>query len=403
MSTCITRRNALALGGLAAGGAGLAFATAGCKQTVQEDQPEHMDYTAQELDEKAAALLGSMTLEQKAAQMIVVTPEQLAGVDVALVAGERTDNALAEVPVGGLFYSGINMSGEDQIKSMVTNARVLSANAGAHVTAILTVSEEGGTIESPIALAAEIDSVPTRDAAELGETGDPSQAGEAALIIAEYIKELGFNVNFAPNANVLTNPDSPLGARIFSADTEVVTEMVAAEVEAYLDSNLPCVPKHFPGVGDATEHYTTGIPVTEMTVEQIREINLPPFQAAVDEGCPLMSMSALRTPAATGDDTPACASSFWATDVVRGEMGFEGVLFGARMDGDAIKSWMDQPQASIEIIKAGCDMVLLPEDPVLVRDGIVSAVGSGELTEERLDESLMRILKFKIEWGIQDY
>jgi beta-N-acetylhexosaminidase len=403
MSTCITRRNALALGGLAACSVGLAVSSSGCKKTVSEDQPQHMDYTSEELEEKAQTLLDSMSIDQKAAQLIVVTPEQLADVDVALVAGERTDKALSEVPVGGLFYSGLNMSGEDQIKSMVNNARVLTANAGAHITAILTVSEEGGTIESPIALAAEIDSVPTKDAAELGETGDPSQAGEAALIIAEYIKELGFNTNFAPNANVITNADSPLGARAFSSDTDVVTEMVAAEVEAYLDSDLPCVPKHFPGVGDASEHYTTGIPVTEMTEEQIREIMLPPFQAAIDEGCPLLSMSALRTPAVTGDDTPACASSFWATDVIRNDMGFKGVLFGSRMDGDAIKTWKDQPQASIDMIKAGCDMLLLPDDPVLVRDGILSAVESGELTEERIDESIMRILKFKIEWGIQDY
>jgi beta-N-acetylhexosaminidase len=390
MFEMLSRRQACAVGAgclaVFAGG-GLA----GC--TTQEVQDSAREVLSQEdIEERTQRLVASMSLEHKAAQTIIATPEQVAGVELALYAGELTEAALAECPVGGFLYSGQNLNGEDQIKKMVSGARVLSASAGARIAPFLCVSEEGGTQLSPIATAAGIPTPSTAEASELGTGGDVEAAAEAAATIAAYVERLGFNVNFAPQASVRTNSESVLGTRAFSSDTAVVTQMVKAQVEAYLAADLLC---------DVPD-YTAAGATCDFTAEEIETIMLPPFQAAIDAGDLMVLTSSITTPAVTDDTTPVCASPYWLQEVLREQMGFTGVIVGARLDSEACLAWKDEGSAAVAMLAAGCDMVSMPDDPNYVQDAIVAAVEDGTLSEERLNEAVCSIVALKYAAGIQE-
>ena len=344
----------------------------------------------------AERTLETMTLEQKVAQLFFVTPEQLTGASVATVAGTKTAEALERIPVGGLIYFKQNITGAQQLRDLLAGTRELACGVGAGIAPFLGVDEEGGTLVSRIAKSGFFD-VPTfPDMADIGATGDPSRAAEVGREIGSYLAEIGFNVDFAPDADVLTNPNNTsIGRRSFGSDPGLVASMVAAEVEAMLETGtLPCA-KHFPGHGDTAGDSHTGAVYAERTREEIEACELEPFRAAIEAGCPFVMVGHIETPSFAADGLPASLSKTMMTDVLRDDLGFEGVIISDSFVMGAITQNYAPADAALRFFEAGGDMLLETEDLGGAYEGVLAAVREGLLSEERVDESVLRILRAK--------
>ncbi len=350
---------------------------------------------------RAELVLDSMTLEQKVAQLFVVTPERLTGVSQALVAGDLTRQALAEIPVGGLCYFGKNITGSQQLRDMLGGTLEMAKASGAGVAPFLTVDEEGGDLVARIANSGyfDVEKFPNMD--QIGASGDESAAAHVGTTIGTYLRDIGFNVDFAPVADVHTNPDNPvIGPRAFSSDADVAARMVAAEVTAMLKTGtLPCI-KHFPGHGDTAGDSHTGVVMTVRTREQIESCEYKPFRAGIEAGSPLVMVGHIETPNLTGDDLPATLSRAIMTDELRGKLGFDGVIISDSFEMGAITDSFEPADAAIRFIQAGGDVILMTADLGASYRGILNAVAEGSITEERIDESVLRILKAKDQAGL---
>ena len=350
---------------------------------------------------RAELVLESMTLEQKVAQLFVVTPERLTGVAQALVAGDLTRQALAEIPVGGLCYFGKNITGSQQLRDMLAGTLEMAKASGAGIAPFLTVDEEGGDLVARIANSGyfDVEKFPNMD--QIGAAGDESAAAHVGTTIGTYLREIGFNVDFAPVADVNTNPDNPvIGPRAFSSDADVAARMVAAEVAAMLKTGtLPCI-KHFPGHGDTAGDSHTGAVMTVRTREQIESYEYKPFRAGIEAGSPMVMVGHIETPNLTGDDLPATLSRAIMTDELRGKLGFDGVIISDSFEMGAITDNFEPVDAATRFIQAGGDVILMTADLKASYQGILNAVAEGSITEERIDESVLRILKAKDRAGL---
>lgn len=158
-------------------------------------------------------------------------------------------------------------------------------------------------------------------------SGDPARAADVGAAIAGYLADIGFNVDFAPVADVLTNPNNPvIGPRSFGSDPQLVGDMVAAQVKAMLEAGVLPAPKHFPGHGDTSEDSHTGAAVTQRTAQELASCEYVPFKKAIAAGCPMVMVGHIQTSQVNGDDLPASLSSQMIDGVLRGELGFEGVV-----------------------------------------------------------------------------
>lgn len=335
---------------------------------------------------KIETKLASMTLEEKVAQLFVVQPGTIDELC------EDGVDPLTKYPVGGFLYMGYHIDNPDQTRAMLADAKQRSLDITG-IPAFLCVDEEGGTVARVAGNPAfGIDDV--GDMQAIGETGDVSAARNAAEYIGSYLADLGFNVDFAPVADLADGGDS-MAWRSFGTNVDLTSDMVKAQVEGFTQTGMLCSVKHFPGIGGIEEDsHETGI-FNHHTLDELRATTLKPFAAGIEAGAPFVMVGHLSTPEATGDDTPASLSRKWLTDVLREEMGFEGITITDSLGMGAVYDRYSQSEVGVLAILAGADMLLNPPDFEAMYQGILDAVESGDLPEDRIDESVRRILRVK--------
>ena len=396
-SACSTAPTAPGSAGAADNGQGSTPAEQPQDTEVVESEPEPEPEPQSATDR----LLETMTIEQKVAQLFIVTPEGLTGASVATIAGSMTADALARIPVGGICYFGQNITGNQQLRDLLAGTLELSRNSGAGVPAFLSVDEEGGSLVARVANSGHFDVPHFPNMIEIGATGDPSRAAEVGTQIGTYLRDIGFNVDFAPDADVLTNPENPvIGARSFGSDASVVAQMVSAEVEAMMATGVaPCV-KHFPGHGDTAGDSHTGAVYTDRTADEIRACELEPFRAAIAADVPFVMVGHIETPNFAADGLPASLSPYMIGTVLREELGFDGVVTTDSFSMGAITQNFAPDDAAVQFLVAGGDVVLMPADLELAYTGVLDAIETGVLTVERIDESVRRVLALKERLGL---
>lgn len=344
----------------------------------------------------AVDILASMTLEQKVAQLFVVTPEQLVcRKEPVLDAGPLTRAALQERPVGGLIFFGRNISDPAHFSELVHGCARLSRQAGVGVEAFRMVDEEGGTV-ARIAKSGAFD-VPTfPDMAQIGATHDPARARELGQAVGTYLARLGFNVDLAPVADVLVNPRNKIiGSRSFGSDPKLVATMAVDEARAMREMGvLPCA-KHFPGHGGTTTDSHEGAATLDRTKDELRTCEFLPFWAFSFFRLPLIMVGHIQTPRAAADGLPASLSPTVIDGWLRGELGFSGVVISDALDMGAITQDFGSAEAAVRFIEAGGDLALMPQRFDRAYQGILDAVAAGRLTEARIDQSVLRILAIK--------
>lgn len=349
---------------------------------------------SEEIEEKAQQILQTMTQEEKIYQLFIVRQEAITGCDPVVMSGEITREAISEYPVGGIIYFAKNIKNRVQCQTMISDIQSYTKlglfisvdEEGARISRIANNPEMGTTVFDPML---------TIGASENAE----EKAYEVGKTIGTEIAQLGFNLDFAPVADVFSNPSNTvIGDRAFSTDPETAADLVAACVKGFSDSGMLCTLKHFPGHGDTAEdsHYSTAI--TSKTVQQLRECELLPFQAGIDAGASFVMVGHITV--VDVSERPASLSHEVVTGLLREELGFDGIIITDAMDMEAITNNYSSAAAAVMALQAGADIILMPQVLAEAVEGVKDALDSGALTQEQIDEKVLRILKTKIEEGI---
>lgn len=362
--------------------------------TTTEEQTADSQETTEVTEEEKPSLvdetLAGMTLHEKVCQMMFVTPEELTGEDGVTVAGDATRQALENYPVGGIVYFAKNLGSQDQVKEMIDNSHKYSS-----IGLFVATDEEGGVVNRLM------DTVGTTYIGSMyyyKDDGDET-AYENAYTIANDMSALGFNLDFAPVADVWSNPDNTvIGERAYSDDYAQAAELVGNAVKGFNDGGVMCTLKHFPGHGDTAEdsHYSSAY--VHRTKEEIMADEMQPFRSGIEAGAEFVMVGHLIVPDI--DEVPATLSYKIATGILRDELKFEGVAITDSFEMESIADNYSVDDAVEMSVKAGMDMILQPKDMASAVNSIEQAVADGELSEDRIDESVRRILTLKESRGL---
>lgn len=334
--------------------------------------------------------IDEMSVHEKVCQMMFVTPEELTGTDDVTVAGDATKQALQDYPVGGIIYFAHNFDNVEQTEDMIANTQSFSK-----IGLFIATDEEGGRVNRLMDTLGTTYIDPMYDYRDQGT----DVAFENAKTIATDMVGLGFNLDFAPVADVWSNPDNTvIGDRAYSDDYGQAAELVGSAVRGFDAGGVICTLKHFPGHGDTAEdsHYSSAY--VNKTKAQIMSDEMQTFRAGIDAGAELVMVGHLIVPDI--DELPATLSYKIATEMLRGDMEFDGIAITDSMEMESITDNYGVGDSAVMAIKAGMDMLLQPADLAAAVGAIENAVANGDITETRIDESVRRILMLKTERGL---
>lgn len=352
-------------------------------------EPELTD--EQKLEAQVQEIIDGMTVEEKCAQLFVTRPEDVTGVATQTMASEATRKALEQYPVGGICYFGKNLIDPEQTREMLANTKSYYEGITG-LPLFCAVDEEGGTV-------ARIGGNSSFGVEWVGNMADVASVDDArakAVTIGEYLTPLGFNVDFAPDADIASVEGSSLALRSFGSTADEVTPKVKAQVEGFLSTGILCCAKHFPGIGGTVADSHDGTITSEKTLDEMRASELLTFEGAIESGVPFIMVGHLSCPNVTGDMIPASVNPVIVTDLLRDELGYEGIVITDSLAMGAVVDLYSAEDMGVAAIEAGVDMVLMPADFPTCYQGVVDAVKSGELAESRIDESLERIIRTKL-------
>lgn len=329
-------------------------------------------------------LLAVLTLEEKAAQLCMPA---LARRGPALV---------EELAPGGVILFGSDLRDAEQLRALIEDLQARS-----DIPLLVAIDHEGGVVDR-FARVPAIGATPMPAAAAVGRTGDSDLAYEIGRTMARELRSLGVTVNLAPVADLRTNPENTvIGSRSYGENPELVARMVAATVRGLQDGGVSATLKHFPGHGDSAGDSHRGPVILQHDLERLRGVELAPFVAGIQAGSDLVLTAHIAFPAITGSSTePATFSRIIMGDLLRTELGFDGVVITDALVMQAVTDLASPEEAALLAIEAGADLLLQPLAPLEVRDSIVAAVSEGRLTTVRLDSSVRRILRLKFRRGL---
>lgn len=342
-------------------------------------------------------VMAGMTAEQKVCQLFFVRPEDFARIERVIDGSARLKSAFKRFPVGGVILFPENIKSGARLTALTGDMqRYATEQSGIGV--LIAVDEEGGGV-ARVANKLGLDEK-TPALADIGATGDAKKAYEAGVAIGEYLARYGFNLDFAPVADVRADVDNAeITSRSFGYDAGLVSDMTADFVSGLQKQGVMATLKHFPGHGAASGNTHTGGAVSARTLDIWRGCDWLPFVSGIEAGARVVLMSH-QTAAAVDGDNPASLSYRIVTELLRGELQFDGVVITDALRMKAIADRYGSGKACVMALKAGCDMLLIPKNFSNGYKGVIEALKSGEVTPERIDESVRRILMLKYDMGL---
>lgn len=326
--------------------------------------------------------LSAMTTEEKVGQLLIAGFYETE-------AGEEARSYIQDYHVGGLILYGRNVESAQQLTDLTNGLKAL---AGDGIPLFLSTDQEGGMVER---MPPEIQKLPNAY-----DVSAPAAFGAA---LGTECAAFGLNTDFAPSLDIWSNPNNTvIGRRAFGSDAETVTQRGLAFLTAMEESGIIPVVKHFPGHGDTDTDSHVGLPVVDKTREELLEMELLPFQAAIDAGAPAVMVGHILM-TQIDPDKPATLSSEVVTGLLREELGFDGVVFTDDLTMGAITQNYGLGEAAVLAVEAGCDVLLVCHEAGSVDQvytALLDAVDAGRITEDRLDQSVRRILTLKQDYGL---
>ena len=349
------------------------------EQVIQDKQQIKQENLT--IDEKVDQIVESMSQTEKLGQMVMIG-----------IQGTKVDDdslyMLNQYHMGGVILFDRNMESPEQVKQLTSD---LQAQSNEKVPLFIGIDEEGGDV---VRMAEKLTPPPSQK--EIGATGDIEQAKTWAIKTAKSLKDIGINVNFAPVADVGSNDK-----RSYSTDANTVIDFVRAATKGYQQENIIYSLKHFPGIGKGKVDSHVDSSNIDVVKEVLMTEDIIPFKTIIDENDPndyFILVSHLKYPA-LDEEYPASLSSKIMTDLLRNELGYKGIIITDDMEMGAVANHNDFRSIGVKAVKAGADIVLVCheyEHQQEVYLGLLDAVNSGEISQERIDESVKRIIKVKL-------
>ncbi len=334
----------------------------------------------------------NLTIEEKIGQLFMVAFRKDENMKPITELTPFVQQSIEKYKIGGIILFGENIVSKEQTKKYISDLKAVSKNP-----LFIGVDEEGGLVSRLGKLYDE--KIPK--ASEIGEKNDFDYAYGIGEKIANNLKELGFNINFAPVADINTNPNNKvIGERSFGNDKEIVAEMVKAEVLGMQDRGIISVIKHFPGHGDTVNDTHDGFAISKQDLERLFTEEFFPFEAGITAGCGGVLIAHISFPNVYEGNEPAGFSKFIVTDILQNKLKFDKLIFTDALDMGAVKNYYSSDEAAFAAFKAGVDILLMPEDLPLAYNRLLEAYKNGEITDAELDFKLEKIIKSKLELGM---
>ncbi|WFD08915.1 beta-N-acetylhexosaminidase [Tepidibacter hydrothermalis] len=337
-------------------------------------------------------IMNSLSLEEKLGQMVIV------GFNGYEVDSDFRD-LLESYKVGGVILFKRNIKNSEQLLNL--NNNIKSINSKNKLPLFISVDEEGGRITR---LPEGSTKFPSNKV--IGKENDKDLSYKIGKQIGTELNNFKFNMDFAPVLDIYSNPkNTVIKDRSFGTDSEIVKKLGVATMKGLQDSNVISVVKHFPGHGDTTVDSHIGLPVVNHDKQRLDKFELIPFKEAINNGVDAVMTAHIVLPNVDKSKKPATLSETILTDILRNELNFSGVIITDDMEMGAIVNNYGTKNASVEAIKAGADIVLMchtKEKQIEALEGLKEAVNSGEISIERIDESVKRIIKLKRKYDLND-
>ncbi|MGO1383649.1 MAG: glycoside hydrolase family 3 protein, partial [Arachnia sp.] len=365
------------------------------------DGMSHKDAAAQRY---ATRTLKTMSLDEKVGQLFILfaygqTADSNDQKNINLYGEPNAGDIIEEYMPGGfiLFSARDNITNPTQVAKLSNGLQHASLDTGAAIPMLVSTDQEHGIVTR---IGPPATQFPGNMALGAGRSAD--DARQAAAIAGRELAAMGIHQNNAPDVDVNVNPDNPvIGVRSFSSRTELVSEMSAATVRGYQDdARVIATAKHFPGHGDTATDSHTGLPVITHTLEEWHQIDAPPFEAAIEAGVDSIMTAHILVPSLDDSGDPATLSKEIVTGQLREAMGFEGVIVTDGLEMAGVRQKYGDGEVAVRALEAGIDQLLLPADPPEAYRAINEALEDGRLTEDRIDESVIRILSMKYAQGV---
>lgn len=346
------------------------------------------------------SIINDMSLDEKIGQMFFVRLEML---DPAYASDKESGKSIIHTsltdemkenydkyPAGGIILFSRNIENEEQLKELTNAIHELN-----ELIPLVGVDEEGGNV-SRIANNPNFDVKRFTNAESIGNTGDNENAYNMGYAIGSYLSKYGVDLDFAPIADVNTNPNNKvIGNRAFGSDPYLVAEMVAMSIAGFHDTNtLTCI-KHYPGHGDTNSDSHLGSVYTYKTWDELKEDELIPFKYGITSKTDMIMVGHISAPEVTGNDEPATLSYELLTNKLRNELGYEGIIITDSFEMGAITNNYSAKDAIIKAINAGVDIILMPNNYIEAFNILKEAINNGEISIDRINDSIRRILNLK--------
>lgn len=337
------------------------------------------------------SILSQMTLEEKIGQMFMVDANSIDDRRNLTVLTENSKDLLAKYKLGGVIFFKNNIVSITQTQKLISDLQDNSK-----IPLFISVDEEGGKI-SRIASNLNMHATVLPNSNIIGTTKKPKNAYLIGQILGKEISSLDFNMNFAPVADINTNPNNPvIGVRSYGNDEKLVAEMVYNCILGMQDQNVSSVIKHFPGHGDTATDTHKGTVIVKHDIERLRNIEFIPFKKGIQAGVDGIMIAHIKVPNVTNEEIEASLSKEVVTNILRNELGYKGLIITDALNMGAIANVYGTKKACVKAVLAGVDILLMPIPFEEGYNEVLKSVKSGIITEEKINESVIRILETKI-------
>jgi beta-N-acetylhexosaminidase len=362
---------------------------------------------------KIISRLQHMTLQEKVGQLFVVevygqdantVSPAMAAKNQLLYGVDTPAQVIDKYKPGGVIYFDSrrgpdNVRNPRQIATLSNGLQAAAVSQRQPIPLLISTDQEGGAVV--FRLVAPATAMPGNMA--LGAGRSAADAHRSAEVIGTELAAVGINQNYAPVADVNVNPANPvIGVRSVGENPALVSDLVAAQVDGYHDGGVATVAKHFPGHGDTETDSHFGLPEVTHTREQLEAIDLPPFRAAIDEGVDTIMTAHVVLRSVDPSGAPATMSKPILTGLLREELDYDGLIVTDALDMGGATSTYPPSVAPVEAFRAGADQLVLAPQMDVAYNAVLDAIGSGEISTRRLDESVYRILRLKMKRGLFD-
>ncbi|MEU7741828.1 beta-N-acetylhexosaminidase [Nonomuraea sp. NPDC049158] len=387
----------MALAACAGGGGGAAGAAPATRPEVAPPSTVQQSSSSGSEGGGLSRVLSKMSVEEKVGQLFMPVlygtgPGSVSGENQARYGAQTPAKVVAKYHLGGVILFPANIQSVGQVVDLTNGLQQASKG----VPLLIGTDQENGLVSRMGALMTDFPG-----ASVIGSTKDTANARAVARATGEELRAVGVNLDFAPVADVNIDPRNPvIGKRAFGNQPAEVAKMVAASVKGFNDAKVAATAKHFPGHGDTNIDSHTGLPVIKHTKEQWERIDAPPFKAAIAAGVDAVMSAHIVFPKLDPSRDPATLSKPILTGLLRNKLGFQGVISTDALNMDGVRKKYSDAEIPVRAIQAGADLLLMPNNLPVAYNAVLAAVKSGKISQERLDQSVTRLLKLKQARGL---